>query len=161
MARIAGSTPRSTSTIHQRPARTASAFGRTAKNVHSLRARRRSSIAMARCYHWWHNGPAGRPPMNVNRRFALRTLAQFAIAMPQARPVYRPGTGNAMAPPTVRPADVVDRWLALDMFDDKPMEPPLSGLELEYRIVTLYSRDRGAREAQLGATLGTGTDDIG
>src|SRR5436309_10517649 len=85
MARIAGSTPRSTSTIHQRPARTASAFGRTAKNVHSLRARRRSSIAMARCYHWWHNGPAGRPPMNVNRRFALRTLAQFAIAVPLAR----------------------------------------------------------------------------
>src|SRR5207244_9083196 len=35
--------------------------------------------------HWSHNGPAGRPPTNVNRRFALRTLAQSAIAVPLAR----------------------------------------------------------------------------
>ena len=86
---------------------------------------------------------------------------RLAIESPQARPVYRPSTGNAMAPLSVRPADIVDRWLALDMFDDKPMEPPLSGLELEYRIVLLYSRDRGWREAQLGAAVGTGSQDIG
>ncbi len=41
------------------------------------------------------------------------------------------------------------------------MEPQLSGLLLEYRIVLLYSRDRGRREAQIGATIGTGTADIG
>ena len=51
-----------------------------------------------------------------------------------------------MAPPSVRPADIVDRWLALEMYDEKPMEPQLSGLELEYRIVALYSRDRGRRK---------------
>ena len=85
----------------------------------------------------------------------------FTIESPQARPVYRPATGNSIAPLTVRPADVVDRWLALQMFDEKPMEPALSGLALEYRIVLLYSRDGGQREAQLGATIGSGSEDIG
>src|SRR5687767_6693652 len=86
---------------------------------------------------------------------------RLAIESPQARPVYRPATGNAMAPPSVRPADIVDRWLAVEMFDDKPLEPQLSGLAVEYRVVTLYSRDRGQREAQLGATVGSGSEDIG
>jgi hypothetical protein len=86
---------------------------------------------------------------------------RLAVESPQARPVYRPATGNAMAPVSVGPADILDRWLALEMFDDKPMEPQLSGLELEYRIVALYSRDRGRREAQIGALAGTGSDDIG
>ena len=87
--------------------------------------------------------------------------ARLAVESPQARPVYRPATGNAMAPPSVRQADVADRWLALEMYDEKPLEPQLSGLPLEYRVVTLYSRDRGRREAQLGATVGSGSEDIG
>jgi hypothetical protein len=66
-----------------------------------------------------------------------------------------------MAPPSVRPADVTDRWLDLDTYSRKPMEPQLSGLDLEYRIALFYSRDRGRREAQIGATLGPGTEDIG
>jgi hypothetical protein len=66
-----------------------------------------------------------------------------------------------MAPPSVRPADITDRWLALSTFAEKPLEPQLSGLEVEYRIALFYSRDRGRREAQLGATLGIGTDDVG
>ena len=80
---------------------------------------------------------------------------------PQARPVYRPGTGSPLAPQSVLPADVADRWLALTTYSAKPMEPQLSGLALEYRIVLLYSRDRGRREAQIGANLGAGTADIG
>ena len=85
----------------------------------------------------------------------------LSLESPQARPVYRRGTGLAMAPQSVRPADITDRWLDLDTYGQKPMEPQLSGLELEYRIVLLYSRDRGRREAQIGASLGPGTEDIG
>src|SRR5947209_697060 len=69
---------------------------------------------------------------------------------PQARPVYRPGTGLAMAPQSVRPADIAERWLAIDSTARKPLEPQLSGFELEYRVVLLYSRDRRRREAQIG-----------
>jgi hypothetical protein len=85
----------------------------------------------------------------------------LSLESPQGRPVYRPSTGLAMVPRSVAQADVTDRWLALDTFGQKPMEPRLSGLELEYRIGLFYSRDRGRREAQLGATLGPGTEDIG
>jgi hypothetical protein len=87
--------------------------------------------------------------------------AALTAESPQARPVYRRGTSLPMAPASVLPADITDRWLALDTFVDKPLEPTLSGLDLEYRIVLLYSRDRGRREAQLGAHLGAGTQDIG
>jgi hypothetical protein len=80
---------------------------------------------------------------------------------PQARPVYRPGTGSPLAPQSVLPADIADRWLALTTYSAKPMESQLSGLALEYRIVLLYSRDRGRREAQIGANLWAGTADIG
>ena len=86
---------------------------------------------------------------------------RLVLESPQARPVYRPSTGNSIAPPSVRDVDILDRWLALEMFDDKPMEPLLSGLDLEYRIVSLYSRDRGMREALIGAATGAGSADIG
>src|SRR5262245_3936198 len=81
------------------------------------------------------------------------------LESPQARPVFRPSTGAPIAPESVHPADVADRWLELESY--VPMEPQLSGLELEYRIALLYSRDRGRREAQIGAMAGPGTEDIG
>jgi len=83
------------------------------------------------------------------------------LESPQARPVFRPSTGAPIAPESVHPADVADRWLELESYVQKPIEPQLSGLELEYRIVLLYSRDRGRREAQIGAMAGPGTEDIG
>ena len=85
----------------------------------------------------------------------------LTIESPQALPVYRLGSGAPMAPQSIRPADVTDRWLELETYGQKPMDPRLSGLELEYRILLLYSRDRGRREAQIGATLAPGTEDIG
>jgi len=44
--------------------------------------------------------------------------------------------------------EVRDRWLDLKMFDQQPFQPALSGLKLEYRIIELYSRDAGKREAK-------------
>jgi hypothetical protein len=97
----------------------------------------------------------------VKVRNEAGVTGRLTLESPQAKPVYRPSTSNAMAPQSVRQADIVDRWLALQMFDERPMEPQLSGLDVEYRLALLYSRDRGSREAQLGATLGEGTEDIG
>lgn len=57
--------------------------------------------------------------------------------------------------------DVGNRWLGAEMFDKQPLTPELSGLGVEYRILQLYSRDRGQREARLGFTAGPGTEDIG
>ena len=46
-------------------------------------------------------------------------------------------------------------------FDKQPLNKTLSGLEVEYRIVQLFSRDRGKREAKLQFDVGQGTQDIG
>ena len=57
--------------------------------------------------------------------------------------------------------DVANRWLELQMFDAQPMKPALSGLPVEYRIIQLYSRDVGRREAKFSFDVGQGTQDIG
>ena len=41
------------------------------------------------------------------------------------------------------------------------MKRELSGLEVEYRILSLYSRDAGKREARVAFNVGQGTQDIG
>src|SRR5215831_354330 len=48
------------------------------------------------------------------------------------------------------PEEIADRWLDLTTFDRQPLTETLSGLVLEYRIVQLYSRDAGNREATIG-----------
>ena len=57
--------------------------------------------------------------------------------------------------------DLNNRWLDLMMFDSQPLQPKLSGLKLEYRILQLYSRDAGQREARLTFDVGQGTQDLG
>ena len=54
-----------------------------------------------------------------------------------------------------------DRWLDLAMFDKQPLTKTLSGLECEYRIIQLYSRDAGKREGKLMFDVGQGTQDLG
>ena len=50
-----------------------------------------------------------------------------------------------------------DRWLELALFETQPMARTLSGLAVEYRILQLYSRDAGTREAKLLFDIGQGT----
>lgn len=96
--------------------------------------------------------------------------AQLKASSPNALPVYARGIdpdipgGFSRAPiPTQRitPRQVADRWLDLSMFDKQPLEPRLSGLAVEYRIIQLYSRDRGRREARVSFNVGQGTQDLG
>ncbi len=57
--------------------------------------------------------------------------------------------------------DVRDRWLALEPFQGPPLDEPLSGLALEYRLWLLHARDAGTREAKLAFDVGQGTQDLG
>ncbi|PYR35293.1 MAG: hypothetical protein DMF90_14090 [Acidobacteria bacterium] len=59
------------------------------------------------------------------------------------------------------PDEVRNLWLDLQMFDSQPLTRTLSGLALEYRIVQLYSRDPGQREATVTFDVGQGTQDLG
>jgi hypothetical protein len=53
------------------------------------------------------------------------------------------------------------RWMDVQMFNKQPMRVHLSGLELEYRIIQLYSKDAGKREAKLSFDVGQGSQDLG
>ena len=59
------------------------------------------------------------------------------------------------------PDELRHLWLDLQMFESQPLTRTLSGLVLEYRIVQLYSRDPGQREATLTFDVGQGTQDLG
>lgn len=59
-------------------------------------------------------------------------------------------------------AGVVGRkWMDIAMFNKQPMRPHLGGLDLEYRILQLYSKDAGKREAKLAFDVGQGSQDLG
>jgi hypothetical protein len=87
--------------------------------------------------------------------------AQLAAESPNALPVYRQSTGRPDPKPSVRPFQVVQRWMDLAMYNDRPMMKTLSGLGLEYRIIQVYSRDAGKREAKISFNVGQGTQDLG
>lgn len=53
------------------------------------------------------------------------------------------------------------RFLDLQMYNKPPMRPRLSGLEVEYRILQIYTRDPGKREAKLMFDIGQGSQDLG
>jgi len=57
--------------------------------------------------------------------------------------------------------NAADSWLDTMTFDKQPLKSALSGLNLEYRIIQLYSRDAGKREAKFSFNVGQGTQDIG
>jgi hypothetical protein len=49
--------------------------------------------------------------------------------------------------------EVSQRFLDLPMFNTQPLVRDLSGLEVEYRILQIYCRDAGRKEANLGFSL--------
>lgn len=87
--------------------------------------------------------------------------AELKADSPQAEPLSRRSTGSPEPKRTISPAQAADRFLELAMFNGQPLTPRLSGLEVEYRVVQLYSRDAGRREAVLRFNVGQGSQDLG
>jgi hypothetical protein len=90
------------------------------------------------------------------RTFLVKVINQAGIT-----PVLAAESPNAGMLAGSEPWAVGRRWLDIRMFDKQPMRPRLSGLEVEYRILQLYSRDAGKREARLEFNVGQGTQDLG
>jgi len=87
--------------------------------------------------------------------------ARLRVSSPNAAPLYTQSKGSAEPEVGQTPAQVRERWMDVGMFDRRPMNVRLSGLALEYRIVEIYSRDAGRREARVSFDVGQGTQDIG
>lgn len=85
--------------------------------------------------------------------------AELKVSSPQAGDVYR----NQYPEPKnkISQAEIRDRWCEVKMFNGRPMRESLSGLELEYRIIQIYSRDSGKRAANISFDVGQGTQDVG
>lgn len=90
---------------------------------------------------------------------------ELVVDSPNSAPVYQKGRGPRQRPRTdedlVDTSEIGDRWLDVSMLNRAPMKKRLSGLELEYRVVLMASRDAGKREAKLSFHIGQGTQDIG
>jgi hypothetical protein len=113
-------------------------------------------------------GPAKKELINQGWRTFLVKVQNLAgitpelkIESPNLAPLYKRSSNKAVPKLDITPGDVPNRWLDGVMFNAQPLKPQLSGLGLEYRIVQLYSREVGKREAKLGFNVGQGTQDIG
>ncbi len=99
------------------------------------------------------------PPVLVEqgwRTFLLKVHNEAGITA-----VLNAASPNAGPIPNQPPGTNVRRWMDLQMVNRQPMRERLSGLEVEYKILQLYSRDAGKREAKLAFDVGQGTQDLG
>ncbi|MFM7131990.1 MAG: CehA/McbA family metallohydrolase [bacterium] len=87
--------------------------------------------------------------------------APLAVDSPNALPLVKPSTSSPSPKVTIPLSEVPNRWADIKMFNDRPMTRTLSGLEVEYRLVQIYSRDAGKREARLSFNVGQGSQDLG
>jgi hypothetical protein len=94
--------------------------------------------------------------------------APLSIVSAQSESVFAGGASQNASDRKLRgrnvpktPINSEDRWLDLQLFDKPPMTPALSGLKVEYRVLSLYSRDAGKRDATFAVDVGQGTQDLG
>ena len=127
-------------------------------------------------------GPA-KPRLMENgwRQFLVKVqneagvTAELMSVSPNAQAVFEAGYPVSESDKALRPRlninqnnrnlrpkpDARERWLDMMMFNKQPLQQKLSGLGVEYRIIQLYSRDAGQREAKISFNVGQGTQDIG
>jgi len=99
------------------------------------------------------------------------TTAELQAVSPNAISVYSEDGGGPRSNPSdqfyrkkgevLALTDPAQLWLDLQTYNQQPLSRTLSGLPLEYRIIQLYSRDAGRREAKFSFNVGQGTQDIG
>ena len=94
----------------------------------------------------------------INR---ANVTAPLRVTSPNSGNVYIQSTGNPEPKLELTPQNAADRWAEISVYDKPPMSPRLSGLALDYRILQIYSRDKGQRSAQIAFNVGQGSQDIG
>ncbi len=100
--------------------------------------------------------------------------AQLKVESPNSGDVYIQSTGSPEPAMELTPQQAAERWsdislyplptspyVSISLYQKPPMLPHLSGLAVEYQILTIYSRDPGQRSAIISFNVGQGTQDIG
>ena len=97
----------------------------------------------------------------VNVHNEAGVTAALTARSPNAAPPFKPSTGSPEPAVSVPASKIRNLWLDVAIAGDRPLNKGLSGLALEYRVILLYSRDAGRREARIGFDVGQGTQDLG
>jgi hypothetical protein len=100
--------------------------------------------------------------------------AQLKVESPNSGDVYIQSTGSPEPAMELSAQQAAERWsdislyppppspsVSASLYEKPPMLPRLSGLAVEYQILTVYSRDPGQRSAIISFNVGQGTQDIG
>lgn len=113
-------------------------------------------------------GPAKKELMQQGwRSFLVKVVNEAGVTAilnatsPNAQPQFKRSRNSPTPKQEITPADVRDRWMDIAVLGSSPSKPRLSGLELEYRVVVIGSRDTGKREATIAFDVGQGTQDLG
>ncbi|MCB0689385.1 MAG: CehA/McbA family metallohydrolase, partial [Saprospiraceae bacterium] len=80
-----------------------------------------------------------------------------------AHPVLHKSTGSHHMKPMneITPGEIDNQFAELAIYQGRPLKKNLSGVEVEYFILQIYTRAKGKREIELGFNVGQGTQDIG
>ncbi|WP_229206046.1 CehA/McbA family metallohydrolase [Dyadobacter fermentans] len=89
--------------------------------------------------------------------------AQFEAVSPNAlKPYHSPSFEHRVKKEhELTAGQVANRFLDIQIYAGRPLQPNLSGLKLEYAVVQIYSKDAGQREAEIAYHAGQGSQDIG
>ena len=87
--------------------------------------------------------------------------AHLAVESPNSGNVYIQSRGSPEPAQKLSKEDVLERWAEIFFYDKPPLEERLSGFPLEYRVLTIFSRDAGQRSAKLSFNVGQGSQDVG
>ncbi|WP_276500897.1 CehA/McbA family metallohydrolase [Terrimonas pollutisoli] len=89
--------------------------------------------------------------------------AKLEVESPNAAPLFHVSTfgPRAKSENALTPGQVANRFAEMVLYRNRPLLPALSGLNLEYVVLQIYSRDAGSRELEIGFNVGQGSQDIG
>jgi hypothetical protein len=86
--------------------------------------------------------------------------APLRVTSVNALPMHKKSKASPRPEPSISSADVENRWMDVHSYESPPLIKALSGLLVEYRVLEIYSRDAGKREANLAFDVGQGTQDL-
>src|SRR5436305_10248468 len=97
--------------------------------------------------------------VKVNNQAGI--TAPLQVQSDNAKPLLYGSSGQNEPMPAnlLTPGQVASRFIEVAMYRNRPLSGNLSGLALEYAVVQVYSKDKGAREIELGFNVGQGSQD--
>jgi hypothetical protein len=94
---------------------------------------------------------------------AAPVTAELKVDSPNTEPIFHASSSQPipLEKNAISKGQLAERWVKFEMYNARPMTRSLSGLALEYRILQVYTKETGQREASLSFNVGQGSQDIG